>query len=228
MKPMTAALVAALLCGATAAGQSGQVTMNEEPLHQRLTYVRHMRVFEANIPSGESTLDHRHDHDVAAIALSDGMTRARRASEDWAAPQSWAHGGAAIATYTGAPAAHRTENVGTAPYRMLVVENLRDRGWTLPGPLTAPATTLRLDARSFAVYDMRLNAATPRTNHVHQNPSFIFLVSGAVQVQGGGGESEFRLEQAGTWWFPSSGPDQPHMVGLVGAGEAHVICVEAR
>ena len=228
MKQIAAALGAALLCGATAVGQSGQITMNEEPHHQRLTYIRHMRVFEANVPPGESTLDHTHDHDVATIALSDGMTRARRTGEDWAAPQTWAHGGAEITTYTGAPAAHRTENVGTTPYRMLVVENLRDRGWTMPAPLTAPGTTLRLDARSFAVYDMRLNAATPRTNHVHQNPSFIFLVSGVVQVQGGGGESEFRLEQAGTWWFPSSGPDQPHTVALVGTGDAHVMCVEAR
>ena len=45
---------------------------------------------------------------------------------------------------------------------------------------------------------MRLNAATPRTNHTHQNPSFIFLMSGAVQAQGGGGEFEFPLEQTGT------------------------------
>jgi hypothetical protein len=228
MKQMTAVPVAALLFGAAVIGQSGQVTMNEEPHHQRLTYIRHMRVFEVNMPPGGSTLDHTHDHDVATIALSDGTTRSRRTGEDWAAPQMWAQGGGEITTYTGAPATHRTENVGTTPYRMLVVENLRDRGWTMPASLTAPGTTLRLDARSFAVYDMRLNAATPRTNHVHQNPSFIFLRSGVVQVQGGGGESEFRLEQAGTWWFPSSGPDQPHTIALVGTGDAHVICVEAR
>lgn len=228
MKQITAALGAALVYSATVAGQSGPVAMDQEPHHERLTYVRHMRVYEVNIPPGQSTLDHTHDHDVVTIALGDGMTRSRRAGEDWAAPQMWAQGGAEIATYTGAPATHRTENVGTAPSRMLVVESLRDRGWTMPAPLTAPGTTLRQEARSFAVYDMRLNAATPRTNHVHQNPSFIFLVSGVVQVQGGGGESEFRLEQAGTWWFPSSGPDQPHTIALVGTGDARVMCVEAR
>lgn len=228
MKQITGALAAALLCGATPAGQSGQVTMNEEPHHQRLTYIRHMRVFEMNLPSGESTLDHTHDHDVATIALSDATIRARRMGEDWAASRMRARGSAELTVYTGAPVTHRAENAGTTPYRLLVVENLRDRGWTMPAPLTAPGTTLRQEDRSFAVHDMRLNAATPRTNHVHQNPSFIFLVSGVVQVQGGGGESEFRLEQGGTWWFPSSGPDQPHTVALVGAGEAHVICVEVR
>ena len=228
MKQISAVSIAALLCGATAVGQSGQVTMNEEPKHQRLTYIRHMRVFEAGIAPGESTLDHTHDHDAATIALSSGTTRSRRTGEDWAAPQMWTQGGGEITTYTGAPATHRTENVGTTPYRMLVVENLRDRGWTMPAPLTAPGTTLRQESRSFAVYDIRLSAAEPRSNHVHQNPSFIFLVSGVVQVQGGGGESEFRLEQGGTWWFPSSGPDQPHTIALVGTGDAHVMCVEAR
>src|SRR5687768_588786 len=106
MKQITVALGAALLCVATAAGQSGQVTMNEEPHHQRLTYIRHMRVFEANIPPGESTLDHTNDHDVATIALSDGLTRARRTGEDWTAPQMRALGSAEIAAYTGAPATH--------------------------------------------------------------------------------------------------------------------------
>ena len=46
------------------------------------------------------------------------------------------------------------------------------------------------------------------------------------QVQGGGGESEFRLEEPGRW-FPSSGQDQPHTLRLVGSN-AHAICVEAR
>ena len=136
-------------------------------------------------------------------------------------------GTAETATYTGMPVTHRTENAGAAPLRLFVVENLRDSGWTSPAPLTAPGTTLRQDARSFAVYDVRLSAATPRTNHAHQNPSFVFLMTGVVQVQGGGGESEFRLEQTGRW-FPSSGPDQPHTLALVGTADAHVICVEAR
>ena len=122
---------------------------------------------------------------------------------------------------------HGTENVGTTPYRMVIVENLRDRGWSSPASIAAPGTTLRQDARAFAVYDVRLNAAAPRTNHVHENATMVILLSGAVQVQGGGGESEFRMEQTGRW-FPSSGPDQPHTLALAGTGDAHIVCVEAR
>lgn len=201
--------------------------MNAEPHHRRLTYIRHMRVFEANLSPGESTLDHVYDRDVATLVLGDATTRVRRTGEDWSAPLMRALGSAEITAYTGAPVSHRAENVGTTLYRMFVVENLREGGWSTPAPVAAPGTTLRQEGRSFAVSDVRLNAATPRTNHVHQNPSMVVLLSGAVEVQGGGGESEFRMDQTGRW-FPSSGVDQPHTLVLAGTGEAHVVCVEAR
>jgi hypothetical protein len=222
-----AALGIAVVSGVTLLAQTRPVTMNEASHHQRLTYLRHMRVFEVNVPPGESTVDHLNDHDVAVIPLVSGTTRSRRVGEDWHAPQSRSAGQAAMTLYTGAATTHRTENVGSTPYRAFIVENLRDKGWTTPAPLTAPGTSLRQEARSHAAYDVRLSTATPRTVHVHENPSFVFLMSGAVQVQGGGGEAEFRLEQLGRW-FPSSGPDQPHTLTLVGTGDAHVVCVEAR
>jgi hypothetical protein len=62
---------------------------------------------------------------------------------------------------------------------------------------------------------------------LHENPTFVLLISGVVQVQGGGGESEFRLEQPGRW-FPSSGSDQPHTLALAMGTDAHVICIEAK
>jgi quercetin dioxygenase-like cupin family protein len=229
MKTRATVLGLSLICGPAIVAQTpaGRVTMNEEPHHERLTYLRHMRVFEATLPPGGSTADHLHDHDVASLVLGAATTRARNVGEDWTAPRMRMAGAAETTMYTGAPATHRTENAGTTPLRLFIVENLRDGGWSSPAPLTAPGTTLRQEARSFAVYDVRLSAATSRTNHAHENPSFVFLMSGAVQVQGGGGESEFRLEEPGRW-FPSSGPDQPHTLTVVGASDAHVICVEAR
>jgi len=229
MKTTASVCSVAILCGATLIAQSpsATVTMNNEAHHERLTYLRHMRVFEANVPPGMATADHLHDHDVTSIVLGDASTRSRGVGGEWSTPRTRTAGTAETSTYTGSPVTHRTENTGTAPLRLFVVENLRDSGWTSLAPLTAPGTSLRQEDRSFAVYDVRLNAATPRTNHTHQNPSFVFLMAGAVQVQGGGGESEFRLEQKGRW-FPSSGPDQPHTLSLVGTADAHVVCVEAR
>ncbi len=217
-----------LVCATLVWGQSAPVTMNEEPHHERLTYVQHMRVFEVNLPAGEMTRDHVRDHDVVTLALGDATTRSRTAGGDWSAPVMRAQGSAEITAYTGAPAVYGMENVGATPVRMFVVENLRDGGaWSTLPPIDAPGTTLRQEGRSFAVYDVRLDAETPQTSHLHQNATLVVLLSGAVSVGGGGGQSDFLLEQTGRW-FPSFGADQPHTLTSVGTGEAHVVCVEAR
>jgi quercetin dioxygenase-like cupin family protein len=228
MKTTALILGSFVLGGAVLLAQAptAPVTMNNESHFERLTYLRHMRVFEARIAPGESTGDYLLDHDVMSIPFSDTTLRSRRVGQDWEAPRARTEWSAEAVPYTEAPVTQRVENTGTTPLRMFLVENLRDRGWTMPAALTAPGTTLRQETRSFAIYDIRLDTATPQTNHVHPNPSFIFVVSGVVRVQGGGGESEFRLEEPGRW-FPSSGPDQPHTLRVVG-NSAHAICVEAR
>ena len=219
---------AAALCGVTTFGQAAPI-MNQEPHHQRLTYIRHMRVFQLTLAPGESTADYTLDHDSAIVALTDATLRLYRAGAASPQPQTVAQGRVDLGEFTGEPVTQRFENAGTTPLRAIIVENLREGKWTTPAALTAPGTSLRQESRSFVVHDMRLNAATPRTMHTHQNPSFIFLMSGSVEAQGGGGEFAFPLDHARTWWFPGSGPDQPHTIELAkGAAEAHVMCVEAK
>jgi quercetin dioxygenase-like cupin family protein len=219
----------AALCGTVLSAQTpaSPVTMNKEAHYERLTYLRHMRVFEVSVPPGDATADHVHAHDTVSVALVAATTRSRRVGEPWTAPRQRGAGTAEATMYTGAPVTHRMENAGTAPLRMFVIENLRDQGWRSPAPLSAPGTVLRQEARSFAVYDVRLSASTPMTAHLHENPSFVLLIEGAVRVQGGGGESEFRIAEPGRW-FPSSGADQPHTLTVAGTGTAHLICIEAR
>src|SRR5215204_6507598 len=188
MKPFIAPVTACatLLCGVAAFGQSAP-PMNQDPHHERLTYIRHMRVFQLTLAPGESTAEYMLDHDGAIVALTDATIRLQRAGAGSGGPATVMQGRADLGLFTGAPVTQRLEKAGTMPLRALVVENLRERGWTAAPPLTAPGTSLQQENRSFAVYDMQLNAGTPRTNHTHSNPSFVFMVSGMVQVQGGGG-----------------------------------------
>jgi hypothetical protein len=220
-----AVAVLALLCGTVLLAQA-PVPVSDEPHHKRVMYTAHLRMFEILVPPGTTTLDHAHDRDVAVVALGDTTIRTRLVGRDWEAPRSYVPGGINLVTYTGASAAHAMENVGKTPYRVFAVENMRDGGWTMPRVIAAPATALLQESRSFAVYDVRLTTSTPVTNHVHQQPTVVILIRGAVEVRGGGGESEFRMESPGRW-FPSSW-DQPHMLSLLGAADAHLVEVEAR
>jgi hypothetical protein len=220
-----AAVVLALAGGAMAAAQA-VVPVADEPHHTRVLYTANLRVFEILVPSGGVTLDHTHDRDVAVVATGDATFRTRTTGKDWDPPRSYVPGGLNLVTYTGTPGAHRMENVGQTPYRVVAVENTRESGWTTPRIIAAPGTTLTQESRAFAVYDVRLDGTTPRTSHVHQQPTVVILIAGAVGVQGGGGESEFRMETPGRW-FPSSW-EYPHSLSLIGAGEARLIEVEAR
>ena len=202
--------------------------MREEPHHELLTYVQQLRVFEVNLPAGELTGDHVRDHDVVTLALGDATTRSRDGGGEWSAPVMHAQGSTEMATYSGTPVTHAMENVGATPHRMFVVENLRDAGaWSTTRPMVAPGTTLRQETRSFAVYDVRLNAETARSSHVHRNATLVVLLSGAVEVQGGGGEEPFIMAETGRW-FPSFGADLTHALEATGTGEAHFVCIEAR
>lgn len=222
--PPSVAVIGVFL-SAVVAGQQ-PVPMSEDPHYKRLLYTAHLRMFEVAIPPGASTPDHSHDHDVVTVALGETTVRTRKVGEEWSQPQSYGPGGTNITNYTGGMEAHRVENVGKALHRAIEVENLRDRGWSMPQLIVAPATTLGQESRSFAVYDVRLNASTPRTSHVHRMPTVVVLVAGGVEVQGGGGESEFRMEMPGRWF--ASQWDQPHTLTLVGSGDAHVVEVEVR
>jgi hypothetical protein len=221
-----AAAVLLVLSGGIIVAAQAIVPVGDEPHHKRALYTANVRLFEILVPAGAVTLDHSHDRDVAVVAIGDTTIRTRTVGKDWDPPRSYVPGGINLVTYTGASSAHRMENVGQTPYRVVAVENTREGGWTMPRILAAPGTTLTQESRAFAVYDIRLDSGTPRTSHVHQQPTVVVLIAGNVMVQGGGGESEFRIETPGRW-FPSSW-EYPHTLSLIGAANARLIEVEAR
>ena len=214
---------AVMLTGTVAA--QGPIPLTGEPHHQRILYTAHLRVFDINVAPGASTLDHGHDRDIVTVALTSPTLRTRRPGEDWSAPRSYVPGAVNVTEYTGAPDAHRMEVVGTSPYRVFAVENLRERGWSAPLAVSGPGTSLVQQSRSFAVYDVRLNRASPATSHTHGMPTVVIVVAGAIDVQGGGGESKFRMDGPGRWFWSSW--EQPPTLPAAG-GDAHVVEVEVR
>ena len=218
-------LLSGLILGSALLAQE-VVPVAREPHHKQLYYAGNLRLLEILVPAGTQTLDHSHDRDVAVVAMGETTFRTRTVGKEWDPPRSYAPGGINLVTYAGSPGAHRLESIGTTPYRVFAVENTRESGWTTPRVIAAPGTSMLQQSRAFAVYDVRLAPGVPTTSHVHQQPAVVILMSGAVQVQGGGGESEFRIETPGRW-FPSSW-DQPHTLSLIGEAAAHLIEVEAR
>lgn len=221
-----ATLGVALIVGVAIAGPSAQGAGTEDPHRRLVLYHGHLKVFDVNIPPGDTSLDHRHERDIATVAIGNATTRTRPSGEDWSAPRVRPPGSIGINDYTGAPVSHRVENTDTTPYRLIAVENVREGGWSMPKPLAGAGTTLLQESRAFTVYDVRLSTGTPRTTHFHEVPTVAVVVAGAFENQGGGGETPFRLQQPGRWLLTPMG--QQHVMTLVGTGNAHVVEFEAR
>ena len=218
--------VVAAACLISAAAVSAQVVpVDKEPHHHVLLDTILLRVLDVNIPPGVTTLDHRHERDVATVALEDGTTRTRTpADQDWGPTRVRARANVNITTYTGSPGAHRVETIGTTPYHLLAVENNRAGGWLETKPMTAEGASIVQQTRAFVAYDVKLPAGTKVTNHPHEMPVVIVLMSGAVEISGNGGSEPSRLSQPGRWALIPGG----HNLGVVGSSDARVIEIEIR
>jgi hypothetical protein len=214
----------AFLLGATVVVISAQVPVIEEPHHHVVLDTILLRVLDVNIAPGDTTLDHVHDRDIATVALGEGTTRARVGSGAWGEPRVRAAGTVGATSYTDAPGAHRVENVGMTPYHLIAVENLRASGWLSTKPIAAPGTIVLQQTRAFIVYDVRLDATAPVSNHPHELPLAAVLLTGTIENQGGNGETPARFDQPGKWiYIPGS-----HNLRVGPSGTAHLVEIEVR
>lgn len=206
---------------------SAQVPLEKEPHHKVLLDTLQLRIIEVTVPPGVTTLDHRHEYDIATVALGSASTRTKRPGEEWGAPRIRPLASPDLVEYTGKPAVHQVENIDKTPYRLIAVENYRTGTWPARPPIAAaPATTLAKETRSFAVYDVKLDAANPGTEHAHDLPTVAILVSGEITNLGVNGEEPYPMRGSGRFvLIPAA---QAHTMAVAGSGAAHVVEIEVR
>ncbi len=100
-----------------AAGERA-VDVGGDPFHHLLFEDQSVRIFRVEIPAGGETRLHHHPHGFATIALAPGQVRDQRpggepAVKEWTSGQTnFAPGGFA----------HRVRNLGSEPFRAVIVE----------------------------------------------------------------------------------------------------------
>jgi quercetin dioxygenase-like cupin family protein len=226
MKRFPLFLRAALVLVAGVAVVSAQVPLEKEPHHKVMLDTLLLRILEITVAPGEITLDHRHEFDIATVSLGTASTRTKRPGEEWGAPRIRPLASPDLVEYTGKAAVHQVENIDKTPYHLIAVENYRTGTWPERKAITAPATTLARENRSFAVYDVKLDANNPSTEHAHERPTVAILVSGEITNQGTNGEEPYPVRGSGKWvLIPAA---QTHSMVVAGTGEAHIVEVEVR
>jgi quercetin dioxygenase-like cupin family protein len=218
------------------AAVAAQVPVNNEPHHRTVFENADFRILDVRVAPGESTLDHRHDHDIFTVSMNAG-TATRIVTNGQAQNRPGRPlADATVAEYTGKPGSHKLDNVGAAPYMLFAVENLRDqKAWSAAPPVSALATTLATDGRALRVYDIRLATPTSQTTHTHAVPTVAVLINGIVMSEGPDAQAKAlapapvglkRLDSPGQWVLVPRG--ETHTVVRLGNMDARLLEVEVR
>jgi hypothetical protein len=207
-----------------------QVPIVQEPRHRPVFENAVVRVLDVNVPAGDTTLDHIHDHDVVTVSISASETRTRPVGKPWGDVRpKRAPGGASVTEYADRPEAHRVENLGKGLFRLIAIENVRRRGWSSGPAVTGPATTPSTESRAFRAYDIRLSGSADRTSHRHEAPVLAVLVQGSVVANPVANPAASPVASAAVRGMGASGTGSegrstfaaPGQVFFVPAGTAH-------
>jgi quercetin dioxygenase-like cupin family protein len=215
---------------------AAQVPVNNEPHHRTVYQNADFRILDVHVAPGESTLDHRHEHDIVTVSMNAGTaTRIVSAGQTQNRPPR-PLADATIAEYTGKPSSHKVDNTGTLAYQLFAVENLRGaKAWATSPPVSALATTLATDGRAMRIYDVKLATPTSQTTHTHAVPTVAVLINGIVMSEGPDAQAKAlapapvglkRLDSPGQWVLIPRG--ETHTVVRLGNVDARLLEIEVR
>lgn len=233
---MRATQVSGLVLAVLTASVAAQVPVNNEPHHRTVFQNADFRVLDVRVDPGDSTADHRHDHDIVTVSMNAGTpTRLITGGQTQNRPPR-PLADATVAEYTGKPGSHKVDNIGNAPYQLFAVENLRDaKSWSAAPPVSALATRLATDGRALRIYDVRLATPTSQTTHTHAVPTVAVLINGIVMSEGPDAQAKAlapapvglkRLDSPGQWVLIPRG--ETHTVVRLGNVDARLMEIEIR
>jgi len=218
------------------ASVAAQVPVNNEPHHRTVFENADFRILDVRVAPGDSTADHRHDHDIATVSMNTGtptrITAGGQAQNRPPRPLA----DATITEYTGKPSSHKLDNLGSAPYQLFAVENLHAAtAWSTAPPVSALATMLATDGRAMRIYDVRLATPVSQTTHTHAVPTVAVLINGIVMSEGPDAQAKAlapapvglkRLDAPGQWVLVPRG--ETHTVVRLGNVDARLLEIEVR
>ena len=233
---MNASRWAALIILAMTVAVSAQIPVTKEPHHRVVFENAQFRIMDVNVPPGESTLEHLHDLDVATISMTTGTdTRMQLPGQPWTNRPRRGLGNIETTEYSGKPTSHRFETVGTTPYNLFAVENLKTSGWSTAPALSAAGTTLAKESRSFRAYTIALGKERSQTSHTHAVPTIVVLMAGKVMSEGPDEKAKAnapapvglkQIDRPGQWVLVPAG-DSHHLVRL-GNDDGQIVEIEVR
>jgi quercetin dioxygenase-like cupin family protein len=235
---MTAARLTGALFLASVATIAAQAPapLGNDAWHKVVFENPQIRILSVDVAPGQTTMEHRHDYDIATISVNDGTeTRVQDTGKEWTARAPRALGNIAVTDYTGKPSSHRIENVGKRSYQLFAIENKKKSGWSTAAATQGIGTKMIQESRAFRSYDVQMSLNASQSSHIHTSPTIVVLLRGKVMSDGPDAQAKAyapapvglrQMDAPGQWIVVPPG-DRHHLVRL-GTTDARVVEVEVR
>jgi quercetin dioxygenase-like cupin family protein len=227
-------ILAALVGGLLVQEGDPVVHMSKEPRHRVVFESGTLRVQDIQIPPGDTTLFHTHDHAVLYVPISSSRTRSQPLGQDWgggggnaaaaagrgsAPPQVQTLGRVSSpASYIEKPMTHRVNNIGDTLFRLISVANLSGGSDSNTDDVAGFVDKPELLNRHYRAYRITLPPGHATAAHRHAWPVVVVQQSaGAVAMD----DTDKSTRMPGQYIVHESGPHQ-----LKNAGDARVEFIE--
>ena len=198
MKVLASAVLSLLVLIPIAA--QAPVPVANEPRHHLKFENQYVRVFDVQVPPGDTTLFHTHSNDYLFVSIGDATLKAEVMG---------AQPGDLIVKdgdcrYSKAPITHRVINIGKDLFRNITIEVLKS-----PGAVAAtqaketPGHTLVLDNERVHVERLVIEPGKSVSTHTHQRSGLGVVVSAAhIQIDSPGQKPRTAKSEPGAFqWF---------------------------
>lgn len=132
------------------------VEVRDEPRHRRRFENDFVRVYDVLIPSGDTTLYHRHTEDTFYVAVNEATVRDRTWGEDGVREGTAPAGSCLCRPHRTRPLIHQVHNLGPADMRLIGAEIKATPAVTALAA-DAPGHTLTLERDRLRVYELALD-----------------------------------------------------------------------
>ena len=163
------------------------VEVRDEPRHRRRFETDLIRVYDVEIPPGDTTLYHRHTEDTFYVAVNEATVRDRTWGEDGERTGTAPAGSLLCRPHRSRPLIHQVHNLGPGSMRLIGAE-IRAVGVPAAGapagPLEAPGHSLSLERDRLRAYEVALEPGES-TGEIHYGFAglTVFLTIATVSVR---------------------------------------------
>lgn len=160
------------------------VEVRDEPRHRRRFETDLVRVYDVEIPPGDTTLYHRHTEDTFYVAVNEATVRDRTWGEEGERTGTAPAGSLLCRPHRSRPLIHEVHNLGPGAMRLIGAEIKADPPVTSAAALDAPGHTLSLERDRLRAYEVALEPGES-TGEIHYGFAglTVFLTIATVSVR---------------------------------------------